>query len=356
VALASHDQFMGRYHDVLKKEITDLIAKTGQKPLLKTIFFGGGTPSTYPNPLLLDMFGTLEGMFLFDKNIEITIEVNPGTVSLDQLKVWKEVGINRLSIGVQSLKDGVLQKMNRHQTADQVYFLLNNAKDYFDNLSVDLILGLPEVSESEWKDLLEEVVTWPIKHLSMYFLTVHENTQLYFQVKKNAVTLPADDAVVDLYYWSRDFLQQHGFEQYELSNFAKPGYESRHNTMYWERKPYYAFGLGACSFDGMRRFQNEQNLMKYMHGVEQEKSIIAFSEELTPQQVRLERIMLGLRRREGVGSEAIMEGLDSGERVNIARAITQLREQKLLTDANGQLRLTPAGLALENQVIMQLSS
>ena len=355
VALASHDQFMERYHNALKKEIRDFAQKCDQKPHLKTIFFGGGTPSTYPDALLLDTFDTLKSVFSFDEEIEVTIEVNPGTIRPEQMKIWKDAGINRLSIGVQSLKDGVLQKMNRHQTAEQVFFLLEHAEPYFENLSVDLILGFPDVSDDEWKELLKKAVTWPIKHISMYFLTIHENTQLYFKVQQNKVQLPPDNAIVDLYHWSRDFLAQHGFEQYELSNFAHPGYESKHNTVYWERDPYYAFGLGACSFDGTRRFQNEKNLMKYLAHVEQEKPIVTFAETLTEQQIRLERMMLGLRRRQGVARTVLMQGLNAQQCENIALNIAELKENNFLVEQDDVLRLTPIGLAVENQIITKLS-
>ena len=167
---------------------------------------GGGTPSTYPNTLLLDMFDTLYKGFVIDKTTEISIEVNPGTVKLEQLTVWKEVGINRLSIGVQSLKDSALKSLNRHQSAADVEWLLGQASALFDNISVDLILGLPDVSVSDWKELLARVVSWPINHVSVYFLTVHENTPLYFKVQRNQVVLPPDDTIIDLYHWTVDLL------------------------------------------------------------------------------------------------------------------------------------------------------
>lgn len=204
VALAGQDQFMEQYHRALCAEMTHFGKHYSEKLILDTVFIGGGTPSTYPDALLLDMFGTLRTIFDVQSSAEVTIEVNPGTVrSVEQLEHWKKLGINRLSIGVQSLKDPVLKKLNRLQSASDVYALLAKTQHIFDNVSVDLILGLPDVSEAEWKELLQTVVTWPIKHLSIYFLTVHEDTPLYFKVKTQAIVLPPDDALVDLYIIGR---------------------------------------------------------------------------------------------------------------------------------------------------------
>lgn len=344
---------MHQYHKALTKELIEF-AQTSGKLHLETIFFGGGTPSTYPESLLLDMFGTLRKMFEFDSNAEVTIEVNPGTVKSEHLKVWKTVGINRLSIGVQSLKDSVLKSLNRHQSAAQVTELLQAANPLFDNISIDLILGMPDVSELEWKELINTVMQWPIKHISIYFLTIHENTPLYFKVQQHKVTVPEDDYVIDLYHWTRERLAMHGFEQYELSNFAIAGYESRHNTVYWERKPYKGIGLGACSFDGEKRFQNEKNLIKYMSSLEKNESITLSCEVLNDEQIRLEKLMLGLRRRKGVAYQELLEHFSTQEKNVFDSTIKNLIDHNFLIESNGRLMLTAQGLLIENQIIVQL--
>ena len=234
VALASHDQFMTQYHHALVKEIEQF--EPSGKLTIDTIFFGGGTPSTYPSDLLLDMFGTLRRKFIISDTAEITIEVNPGTVQEEQLIVWKQLGINRLSIGVQSLKDSVLNKLNRKQSLADVRWLIEKAASYFNALSVDLILGLPGVSEQEWKQMLADIVQWPIVHISIYFLTVHEETPLYFKVKKQEVLLPPDDAVVDLYIWSIEFLKIMGLNNMRFLILASQVYHSRHNSAYWNEQ------------------------------------------------------------------------------------------------------------------------
>ncbi len=204
VALAKHEQFMGRYQKALVQEIEAYAHACDEKQIIDTVYMGGGTPSTCPDELLLDTFGRLNNKFIFSDSAEVTIEVNPGTVRKEQFEVWKSCGINRISVGVQSLKDSVLHNLNRHQTKKDVDFLLTHAPDVIQNISVDFIIGLPGVSETEWKQAIQEVVTWPIKHISMYFLMVHENTPLYFRVKTNKVSLPKDDRIVDLYHWTRE--------------------------------------------------------------------------------------------------------------------------------------------------------
>lgn len=355
VALASHDQFMERYHAALVKEIDQTVAQANKGTYLDTIFFGGGTPSTYPNELLLDMFGTLRKNFTFDAATEISIEVNPGTVKPGQLEFWKSLGINRLSIGVQSLKDSVLKSLNRHQKAEDVYNLLQDAQHYFDALSVDLILGLPGVSVDEWKELIEHVVLWPINHVSVYFLTIHEHTPLYFKVEDQSVELPCDDTIVSLYHWTCTMLSRHGLEQYELSNFARKGYESRHNSAYWKRNSYYGFGLGACAFDGERRFQNEKNLLKYMADSQKGESVISFCETLTPQQSHLEKIMLGLRQRHGLPWSVLLSPLNPEQKQCVAGVVQTLRDDGFLTEQGDALMLTPRGLVVENQIVRRLS-
>lgn len=355
VALASHDQFMVQYHRALLAEIEAYAARYICDAPVDTIYFGGGTPSTYPNELLLETMSKLRTVFGINQNAEITVEVNPGTVIPGQLEFWKSIGITRLSIGVQSLNDSVLKGLNRNQSARDVFALLEEACHIFDSLSVDLILGLPGISHDEWRGMINQIVTWPIQHISVYFLTVHEDTPLYFKVKKKEVTLETDDDMVDLYTWTRHLLVEHGFEHYEVSNFAKPGHQSRHNKVYWARKPYKAFGLGACSFNGTSRTQNEKNLMRYLQAAEKKECVQASFELLTRQQIHLEKVMLGLRQCTGVLCKDILDGLTYDESLSITNRITSLLQAGFIEDKNGYLILTSKGISVENAVACHLS-
>lgn len=355
VALASHDQFMTDYHQALLSEISRYRDTSVVQESLETIYFGGGTPSTYPDHLLLDMFGRLRAKFDLTEDTEITIEVNPGTIRSGQLELWKSIGITRLSIGVQSLNDAVLKSLNRHQAAADVYSLLDRASSLFSSLSVDLIIGLPGVSTEEWKDMLKHIMGWPIQHISVYFLTVHEDTILYYKVKKNEVVLQTDDMLVDLYAWTRMLLKESGFEQYEISNFAREGHRSKHNQVYWQRKPYKAFGLGACSFDGIRRIQNEKNLMQYIAGASQQQSVTSFSEVLTREQIHLEKVMLGLRQCSGIAKRDLFEDLTEAERLYIHNRLHYLLDAHFIKEQNEYLVLTSKGIFVENKIASYLS-
>lgn len=355
IALAGQDDFMQPYHEALRQEIIEYFGGLPEKPQVSTIFMGGGTPSTYPAPILLDTFGILRDVANIDQDAEISLEVNPGTVNLDLLATWRQAGINRMSVGVQSLDDAVLARLNRHQKARDVFWLMEVAPDYIDNISIDLIVGLPGVSQAAWEALIETVVRWPIKHLSLYFLTVHEDTQLYFGVKKKSVSLPPDDQVVDMWMASRAVLELHGFMQYEISNFARPGFQSRHNSAYWARVPYKAFGLGACSFDGTSRFQNEKNLTAYLARVREKQVPYVCLETLDADTVWLETMMLGLRQLRGVSRRALLSGLPPVREKAVAECLDRLCDDGLLKNDGDQLSLTIRGLALENEIILTLS-
>jgi oxygen-independent coproporphyrinogen III oxidase len=354
VAIASHEQFMLDYHKSLICEIESFLPYSTPDKRLKTIYFGGGTPSTYPAALLLDTFAILKKQFEFDHNTEVTIEVNPGTVTQELLQAWQKAGINRLSIGVQSLKDVVLKSLNRHQTKQDVENVLAESSVFFKNISVDFILGLPGVSDDEWKVMIQEAMSWPIQHISVYFLMVHEDTPLYFKVKTNRITLPPDDGTVDLYDWTVATLQDHGFVRYELSNFARAGFESAHNQAYWDRKSYKGFGLGACSFNGETRFQNVKNLGKYLELSSKNESVIENSELLNSSQIALERVMLGLRQRKGLVIADYMKDATPAQQLHFFQGTVQLKLAGLIEDDVNVVRLTPKGYALENEVALRL--
>ncbi len=345
---------MPEYHKILIQEIETYL-KTHPTGPLKTIFFGGGTPSTYPPELLTETLELLADRCGFEQDHEITLEVNPGTVSPTKLAAWKNAGINRLSIGVQSLKDDVLKKLNRHQKAEEVRWLITHAAPLFDNVSVDLIVGLPGVSPTEWREMIASVVTWPIQHVSMYFLTVHEDTQLYYGVTSKTVTLPCDDEVVDLYHETIETFAKAGFDQYEISNFSRAGWHSKHNSVYWQRKPYKGFGLGACSFDGKQRTQNTKNLLKYFEEIRNTGISVLFTEDLSDKQVWLEQLMLGLRQRRGIVVADILEPLTEKEKKEFSKKSQELLNARLVSASEGKMMLTPAGLSVANEVIVKLS-
>lgn len=355
VAFSGWDRFMGEYHQALTRELKAFKKELLPNQSLDTIYIGGGTPSTWPDELLLDTFSTLKSMFDFDSISEITIEANPGTVRQEQLEVWKKVGITRLSIGVQSLDDAVLEKLNRNQKADDVRRLMKWADGKFNSLSIDLIVGLPGVSAEQWKQQVYEIMTWPIQHISMYFLSIHEGTGLYFKLQRKNEVLPPDDETVDLYYWTIDTFAKHGFIQYEVSSFAKKGYESQHNQAYWGRELYKGVGVGAWSFDGDCRFQNEKQLMRYIEALNKDGAALSYKEKVTQDQARFETIMLGLRQMTGVAIAQAVDGLSDERREKFFEQVSLLKEKKFIEEKGDRIFLTKAALSIENEIAVKLA-
>jgi oxygen-independent coproporphyrinogen-3 oxidase len=350
ISFEKHEQFTNRYLEALCNEINNF-AKTQKSNIapIKTIFFGGGTPSLCPLPLFEKLYKTISSNFDLTNLAESTIETNPGDVTKKHLETWKKPGINRLSIGVQMLDEQILKTVNRHQKNEDVKKLLNLTPLYFKNISVDLILGLPGTTPERWHQTLEFVVNAPIKHISVYFLTIYEKTPLYFKIKRGEITPISDDLLIDMYEQTIKFLETNNFLQYEISNFAKPGYESIHNRAYWDRKSYRGFGIGAASFDGKKRLVNSNNLLKYLHSPPPKEEILA------PEDVFLEKLMLGLRQRKGIDLQRMVYFLSREEYRGLKEKVEYLKKKNFVQEKNGRVSLTIRGMVLENKVLRFIS-
>ncbi|MBY0353867.1 radical SAM family heme chaperone HemW [Candidatus Babeliales bacterium] len=356
VAFEQHQDFQEAYHHALLKEIEHFVATNPlYHPDITTIFIGGGTPSLYPLEYMSQLFDTLKKHFNFSGIKELSMEANPADISEERLDAWDSFGINRLSMGVQVLDDNVLLKLNRRQRTADVHNALRMIPKYFNNFSMDFILGLPGVSDSTWDASITCALESQAKHVSVYFLMVHEKTPLYFEVKKGNVKLKDDMQIIAQHEHTIARLTAGGFEQYEISNFARPGYASIHNQAYWERLPYQGFGIGACSFDGTQRFMNEKNLTTYLTNVFNKNfENLSTCEKLTPDQEKLEMLMLGLRQNKGVGLHRVVYCLDKEKKQRIFDTLELLKSQGLIVQNNDQIRLTLKGMALENEIILKL--
>jgi len=357
VALEQHESFQDAYHATLCKEVItfakNLPAESSRK--IDTIFFGGGTPSLYPIDQLGELFKVLRDNFDLSNCSEISLEANPADINEERLEGWAEVGINRISCGVQVLDDDVLLKLNRRQRIKDVVNAMRMLPKYFKNVSLDLILGLPGVTPITWHDTITRAVNWPISHISIYFLTIHEKTPLYFKVERGELVIPSDDIMIQTYTDTVNFLAQHGFEQYEISNFAKPGHESLHNKSYWDRKPYKGFGIGASSFDGSVRMTNDNNLERYLKCGQNTDCIIpGQSETLTQEQNLLELLMLGLRQKKGLDLQHVLYSLMDFQKNKLLDNLKLLQEASCIEEKDGRIFLTLKGMALENEVLLKL--
>ena len=352
-SLAGREERMDAYQKALLAHITET-APLAQGIPVDTIYFGGGTPSYFGEKRLRELLGTVEKLFQVEKGAEITLEANPDSVTLKSLKALRKAGFNRLSMGMQSASQEELTAIHRPHTARQVDEAVAAAKKArFKNLSLDLIYGLPGQTMDSWKASVEHALSLIPQHLSCYGLKVEEGTPLFTRVAAGE-QLPDDDLQADEYLWTVGRLERAGFAQYEISNFAKPGYESRHNLRYWLTRPYIGFGPGAHSDFGGRRYSFVRDLDAYIDGVLKGGSIID-SEELIPRRERCgEYLMLRLRTARGIEeweyrSSYFMDFAPLEERLEEFQAQGWAKKTP-----EGRWRLTPKGFLVSNQLIGDL--
>ena len=268
---------------------------------IETIYFGGGTPSVLSNTQLQLILDACHAQFTVSENAEITLEANPDDISRQRLKSWRLLGFNRLSIGVQSFADSDLKWMNRAHNSTAAADCIKMAyEEQFEHLTIDLIYGTPTLSNEQLLINLNTAISLGINHISCYALTVEENTALDYFIKKGKIA-PVNEAVqYEHFHIMRQFLTANGFEHYEISNFAKPGHRSRHNSNYWSGRAYYGFGPSAHSFNGDKtRWWNIANNVLYMDGLEKYQPVYEV-ENLTQEERINEVIMTGLRTTDGL--------------------------------------------------------
>ena len=315
---------------------------------VETIYFGGGTPSllTIEDCRLLIEF--LKTNFRITDNAEITIEVNPDDITGEKLRGWKDCGINRLSIGIQSFFEEDLKWMNRAHNASQSIHSLEAAVKYFDNISVDLIYGGPYLTNEKWKENVDRTVSFGIPHLSCYALTVEEKTPLHKLVNQLKSVAIDPDKQSEQFILLMEWMDKAEYEHYEISNFAQPGYRSRHNSSYWSGKKYLGLGPSAHSFNGSSRQWNISNNKKYIDSLE--KGIVPFEiETLTKEQKENEYIMTSLRRIEGLDLNlypSIRSHLEKNAEKYIAAGLAE--------KFNGHLVLTKEGKLLADGIAADL--
>ena len=351
-SLAGREDQMDRYQKALLAHLKET-APLAQGYPVDSIYFGGGTPSYYGAKRIKELLAHLSKLFQVEKDAEITVECNPDSVDLKSLRILRKAGVNRLSMGMQSAQEEELRAIHRIHTPQQTNQAVEAArKAKFTNLSLDLIYGLPGQTTESWKATVEHALSLIPQHLSCYGLKVEEGTPLARRVAEGEV-LPDDDQQADLYLWTVGRLERAGLPQYEISNFAKPGYESRHNLRYWLTRPYIGFGPGAHSDFGGRRYSFVRDLDAYIRGVLEGGDIID-SSELIPQRERCgEYLMLRLRTVQGVDGREYRHTYF----MDFAPLEARLREfaaQGWAEEADGRWRLTPRGFLVSNQLIGDL--
>jgi len=317
---------------------------------LKTIYIGGGTPSLMPEDFFESIFCCIRDVFTISPSAEITIEANPGAISGSKIGTLLSLGVNRASIGVQSLHDGELATLGRVHTSVEAERSVMAMKDFgLDNISVDLMYGIPGQTPETWSETLNRTAGLAPSHISAYELTPEKKTPLAGLLKTGRLILPDEGLVLEMYDHAIDFLSLKGYEHYEISNFARPGLECRHNMNYWNRGEYIAAGAGAHSFLRGVRAKNTSDVRAYIERLEAGIPPVIESTLVTPREGMREFIFLGLRKREGIG---LKDGEIGG--TCIAAAAGDLIERGYLEILNDRLRLTRKGIILSNSVLVSL--
>jgi oxygen-independent coproporphyrinogen-3 oxidase len=315
------------------------------------IYIGGGTPSILKEKDIATIMDKIRSTCHVSAAAEITSEANPGTLTESGIKGMLNAGINRISIGVQSLSDKELSLLGRmHDAAEAIAAVTTARKSGFGNISLDLIYGIPGQDLVSWKRTLEKIVSLHSEHISAYELTPEKNTVLYEQLEKGRLHLPDEDEVAEMYYTAIDILTEAGYKHYEISNFALPNLQCRHNLNYWDRGEYLGIGAGAHSFLNGRRISNICDVRQYIHDVELGTSPIAEETLLTRREEIEETLFLGLRKTDGFDIELIPADITE----HLKEALDDLSHQGLLDLSGGHIKLTRKGLIICNSVIVRL--
>ncbi|MGQ9559378.1 MAG: radical SAM family heme chaperone HemW [Candidatus Oleimicrobiaceae bacterium] len=320
-----------------------------------SLYFGGGTPSLLTTKQLATMLSAVDSAFGFVPGAEISLEANPATLSLAQLRELRAAGISRLSLGVQSLQEAELHTLGRLHTGGQARQMFRAArKAGFDNLNIDLIYAVPGQTIASWEATLREVLVWRPEHISVYALTLEENTPMARAVANGTLTPKSPEMQSSMFLITHELLAAHGYEHYEISNYALPGRRCRHNELYWRRDPYLGLGPSAHSFHDKERWWNHANMDLYCEALSAGTLPVAQKETLSPEQEDLERVMLSLRTVEGLDFRACAPNLVRKRRERAA-LLADNCQQAILIVHKDRIHLTPHGFLVHEEVCRLLA-
>ena len=321
--------------------------------IIKTIYIGGGTPSLIDSRYINEILEIVKQNYKLDDDLEITIEVNPGTVSEEKLEQYKKSGINRLSIGLQSTHDRLLKKIGRIHSYDDFFNTFKLARKVgFQNINVDLMLGLPEQSIEDLKLSIEEIIKLNPEHISVYSLIIEEGTPFYKKLEANELELPKDEVERKMYWSVKKELEKSGYIHYEISNFAKKGYESKHNLACWNQEEYIGFGIAAHSYTNNVRYSNIDDIEQYIKNFETNKEIdnFVFHEKQNKESKMKEFMMLGLRKINGISIQEFKNRFALNPIFVYRKELEKLVDEQLIEIDGNIIKLTNKGLDLANLV------
>ena len=339
------------YRDALLKELEVKSSAGCEREPADSVYFGGGTPSVVPTGHIDEFLSSCRNSFDISPESEITLEANPGSLADAKVDAYRAAGINRVSLGAQSLDDDELVSIGRDHTGEQIEDSVRLLRrGGIRNISLDLMLGLPGQNAAQWSANLDRVASMMPGHISVYMLDLHEKSPLYHLVAKGRHRLPDDDEVADLYLLTIDRLSSLGYGQYEISNFALPGHESRHNLKYWKRRPVLGFGVGSHSFDGCDRYANYSGLGEYLRAIGERGSAVEWRRPVRAPEDLEETLFLGLRLNEGLDWERLRSTFGAERVAPFEATLQEMTSRGLLVWADSVVRLTRAGMLLSNEI------
>lgn len=350
LSFSNMDSYFSEYTDVLCSEIKELHNEISDRNV-STIFIGGGTPTILRSKEIGKIIDTVLNKCDVSDNAEITIESNPGTLDACKLRELNQMYINRLSIGLQAWQDRLLKKLGRiHTNLDFIKNYTEAREAGFKNINVDLMFSLPTQSIAEWHETLNNVMLLNPEHISAYSLIVEENTPFYDMRDKGIIKETDEETDRDMYYSAVNMLSENGYKRYEISNFARNGFESRHNEVYWRTQEYIGFGLGAHSYINGKRYHNTTDFGEYITSKGKRKYLVRDIEKLTEDEKQEEFMFMGLRMTEGVSEEIFKKRFSESIYDVYGNEIKELKNTGLLVADNGRLFLTDRGIDVSNQI------
>ncbi|MBP7279252.1 MAG: radical SAM family heme chaperone HemW [Sedimentibacter sp.] len=323
------------------------------KYVVDSIYIGGGTPSIINPKNLEKIISTIRCLFTVEENSEISMEANPNSL-WENIKTYGEIGINRLSIGIQSLNDNILKRIGRIHNSKEALQAIDRAISFgFENINADVMFNIPGQTVDDINDTISKLVTKQIRHISFYSLKLEEGTPMYLLKKNKKIVMPEEDLEREMYYAGRNIMEKHGLMQYEISNFSVKGYECRHNLKYWKQEEYIGIGPSAHSFLGNVRFSNPSDLTEYItsgeNGVFERNTL----EEMDENDIKFEYIMLRLRLTEGLKFADFKNKFSIDFKEAYKEQIKHLTENNLIESDDDAIRLTKRGMDVSNYVLAQ---
>ena len=350
-SFANKNEMQGKYVETVINEIKNITHK--EKYTVTTIYLGGGTPSILNPDYIKNILQEIKSSFEILDDAEITIEINPGTVNEEKLKKYKEYGINRLSIGLQSANDKILKKIGRihdYKQFEETFFYAR--KCGFKNINVDLMIGLPTQAVEDVKQTLEKIIQKNPEHMSVYSLIIEEGTIIEKLINENKLQLPDEETERIMYWTVVNELKENGYNQYEISNFSKKTYESKHNTNCWKQKQYIGLGTSAHSYLNKKRYSNTNNIEEYIKNI-QENNIsknITIHEEQTEESTMNEYMLLGLRMIQGININEFKQKFKTDPTIKYKEILEKLQKENLIQITKTSIKLTKQGIDFGNIV------